>query len=103
MSKRTAILFAVLVALSLSARLSAATRGTSAEAKAMLQKAIGHFKSAGRQQALADFTAGKPPFHDREGPDPSSWQGFSCQRAHRPLQDDLGASGLRRTGIRRDR
>jgi cytochrome c len=66
MSKRTAILFAVLVALSLSAGLSAATRGTSAEAKTMLQKAVGHFKSAGRQQALADFMAGKPPFHDRD-------------------------------------
>jgi len=66
MSKRTAILFAVLVALSLSAGLSAAPRSTPAEAKAMLQKAVGHFKSVGRQQALADFRSGKPPFHDRE-------------------------------------
>jgi len=66
MSKRTAILFAVLAALSLNAGLSAATRGTSAEAKAMLQKAVGHFKSVGRQQALADFRSGKPPFHDRD-------------------------------------
>src|SRR5215468_8994717 len=61
MSKRTVILFCVLVALSLNAGLSAASRGTSAE-----QKAVGHFKSAGRQQALADFTAGKSPFHDRD-------------------------------------
>jgi len=66
MRKRTAILFAVLVALSLNAGLSAAPRGTPAEAKAMLQKAVGHYKSAGRQQALADFTAGKPLFRDRE-------------------------------------
>lgn len=66
MSKRTAILFAIFGALSLNAGLSAAPRGTPAEAKAMLQKAVGHFKSAGRQQALADFTAGKPPFHDRD-------------------------------------
>jgi hypothetical protein len=66
MSKRTAILFAVLIALSLSAGLSAAPRSTPAEAKAMLQKAVGHFKSAGRQQALADFTAGKPPYRDRD-------------------------------------
>ena len=67
MSKRMAILLAAVVALSPSAGLSAAApRGTPAEAKAMLQKAVGHFKSAGRQQALADFTAGKPPFRDRE-------------------------------------
>jgi cytochrome c len=44
----------------------AAERGTIAEAKAMLQKAIAHYKSVGRQQALADFTARKPPFADRD-------------------------------------
>ena len=43
-----------------------ATRGTPAEARAMLQKAIDHFKSAGRRQALADFTAGRAPFRDRD-------------------------------------
>ena len=30
----------------------------------MLQLAIQHFKTAGRTQALADFTAGKAPFKD---------------------------------------
>jgi hypothetical protein len=43
-----------------------ADRSTPAEAKAMLQKAVEHFKSAGRERALSDFTAGKPPFRDRD-------------------------------------
>ncbi len=41
-------------------------RGTPAEAQAMLQLAIQHYKTAGRTQALADFTAGKAPFKDRD-------------------------------------
>jgi cytochrome c len=44
----------------------AADRGSTAEAKAMLMKAIAHYKAVGRQQALADFTAEKPPFRDRD-------------------------------------
>ena len=46
--------------------LFAADRGTPDEAKAMLQKAIAHYKSVGRKQALADFNAKKPPFGDRD-------------------------------------
>jgi cytochrome c len=46
--------------------LSAAVRGTPAEAKAMLQKAVSHYKSVGRKQALADFTSKKAPFGDRD-------------------------------------
>ena len=42
-------------------------RGTSAEAEAMLAKAIAHYETAGRAQALADFTARKAPFADRDG------------------------------------
>jgi len=41
-------------------------RGTPAEAKAMLQLAIAHYNSVGRKQALADFTAKKSPFGDRD-------------------------------------
>jgi cytochrome c len=41
-------------------------QGTPAEAKAMLQKAVGHYAGVGRKQALADFTAGKSPFRDRD-------------------------------------
>jgi len=44
----------------------AVTRGTPAEAKELLRKAVEHYKSAGRQQALADFSAGKAPFRDRD-------------------------------------
>jgi cytochrome c len=44
----------------------AAERGTPAEAKAMLQKAVAHYRAVGRKQALADFTAGKSPFRDRD-------------------------------------
>ena len=46
--------------------LLAADRGTPAEAKAMLEKAVAHYKSAGRKQALADFNAKKAPFGDRD-------------------------------------
>lgn len=44
----------------------AANRGTPAEARDMLHKAVDHFKSAGRKQALTDFTTGKTPFRDRD-------------------------------------
>jgi hypothetical protein len=44
----------------------AANPGTAAEAKAMLQKAVDHYKSVGREKALGDFTAGKAPFRDRD-------------------------------------
>ena len=49
-----------------SAFAAAADRGTPAEAKAMLAKAVAHYKEAGRSQALADFNAKKPPFGDRD-------------------------------------
>src|SRR5262249_50633554 len=41
-------------------------RGTPAEAKAMLEKAVEHYKSVGRTQAFADFNAKKAPFFDRD-------------------------------------
>jgi len=44
----------------------AAQRATRPEAEAMLQKALAHYKTAGRKQALADFTAKKAPFSDRD-------------------------------------
>lgn len=44
----------------------AGDRGTPTEAKAMLQKAVAHYSAVGRTQALADFTAGKSPFRDRD-------------------------------------
>lgn len=41
-------------------------RGTVAEARAMLAKAIAHHQKVGRAQAFADFTAKKAPFADRD-------------------------------------
>lgn len=43
-----------------------AQRATPAEAKAMLQKAVAHYREVGRVKALADFTGKKAPFSDRE-------------------------------------
>ena len=41
-------------------------RGTPAEAKAMLLKAVDHYDSVGREQALSDFNHKKAPFGDRD-------------------------------------
>jgi hypothetical protein len=41
-------------------------RGTPDEAKTMLQKAVDHYNSVGRKQALADFTGRVAPFFDRD-------------------------------------
>lgn len=57
--KNKAALSSLLFALAAGA-LFAADRGSPAEA--LLQRAIAHYKSVGRQQALSDFTAKKPPF-----------------------------------------
>src|SRR5262245_2823457 len=65
--KKTKILFrSTVLVFSASVLLFAGERGTPAEAKAMLQKAIAHYKEVGRKQALADFNAKKPPFGDRD-------------------------------------
>ena len=46
--------------------LATSERGTPAEAKAMLQKAVEHYQATGRKQSLADFTGRKAPFIDRD-------------------------------------
>jgi hypothetical protein len=43
-----------------------AERGTPTEAKAMLVKAVAHYKAVGRKQALEDFTKKVAPFGDRD-------------------------------------
>ena len=45
---------------------SGAERGSPAEAQAMLAKAVAHYKSVGRTQALADFNKKAAPFSDRD-------------------------------------
>jgi hypothetical protein len=57
---------ALILFLALAPLMLAADRGTAAEAKAMLVIAITHYRDVGRKQALADFTAKKPPFGDRD-------------------------------------
>ena len=42
------------------------TMGTPEEAQAMLQKAVAHYDSAGRTQALSDFNQRVAPFFDRD-------------------------------------
>jgi cytochrome c len=54
------------MALVLTVGVHAGDRGTPSEAKAMLAKAIAHYKAVGRKQALADFTGKKAPFVDRD-------------------------------------
>lgn len=54
------------VAFSAGPCLFAGQRGTPAEAKAMMEKAVAHYKEVGRTQALADFNAKKAPFADRD-------------------------------------
>ena len=56
----------LLYVMTIATGLFAADRGTPAEAKAMLQKAVAHYKDVGRKQALADFTVKKAPFGDRD-------------------------------------
>ena len=54
------------VSIVLTADVRADDRGSPAEAKSMLAKAVAHYKTVGRKQALADFTGKKAPFSDRD-------------------------------------
>ncbi len=45
---------------------AAGSRGTPAEADALLKQAVAHYEKVGRAPALADFTAKKAPFADRD-------------------------------------
>jgi cytochrome c len=54
------------VALAGAALAAVADRGTPAEARDMLHKAVAHYSAVGRTQALADFNAKKAPFGDRD-------------------------------------
>jgi cytochrome c len=43
-----------------------AAHGTKEEAIAMTKKAVEHMKAVGKEAAFADFSAGVPPFKDRD-------------------------------------
>lgn len=55
-----------LVALFVAAGVVGVERGTPGEAKAMLAKAVAHYRAVGRQRALADFNKKVAPFGDRD-------------------------------------
>jgi signal transduction histidine kinase len=46
--------------------LLAATRGTLAEAKALMEKAVAHYQKVGRKQALEDFNTNRKEWVDRD-------------------------------------
>lgn len=48
------------------AELVAGDHATAVDARIMLQKAVAYYKLVGRKRALADFTAQRPPFRDRD-------------------------------------
>ena len=50
----------------LAARLDAGERGTPDEGKALLSKAVAHYRAVGRKQALSDFMDRKGSFIDRD-------------------------------------
>jgi len=63
---RRTLLTALVLSMALQGSLDAGERGTPAEAKAMLGKAVAHYKAVGRKQALADFMDRKGSFIDRD-------------------------------------
>lgn len=64
--RKLTLLLLVLFTVASAGTLLAADRGTPEQAKAMLQKAVAHYKDVGRKQALADFNGKKAPFGDRD-------------------------------------
>lgn len=66
MSKLLVLVLIMLTSVVDPLNLCADERGTPAEARTMLEKAVAHYKAVGRKQALADFTGKKSPFADRD-------------------------------------
>lgn len=66
MNRHLATVTVAAMALSLAVGLSAQARGTPAQAQAMLKRAVQHYDSVGRAQALKDFMAKQPAFFDRD-------------------------------------
>jgi len=62
----TAACAALALAIALPAAAQDKSKGTAAEATAMVQKAIAHLKKAGREKAFADFNNKTGPFTDRD-------------------------------------
>ena len=63
---RTSMVWTLVLSVVLAGGLDAGERGTPAEAKALLSKAVAHYKAVGRKQALGDFMNRKGGFIDRD-------------------------------------
>ena len=63
MVKRIALFFVAILPV---AGVFAENRGTPAEAKALMRKAVAHYQKVGRKQALADFNTNRKEWMDRD-------------------------------------
>jgi cytochrome c len=66
MRHRSLVSFLALLVFFIMLPLFAATRGTLAEAKALMEKAVAHYQKVGRKQALADFNTNRKEWVDRD-------------------------------------
>ena len=67
MTRILTVLAAVLaLAMGMPASAQEKSKGTAAEATAMVDKAIAHIKKVGREKAFADFSSKKAPWVDRD-------------------------------------
>ncbi len=64
--KTLSVALALALSSSLGTKLAAESGATPLEARALLEKALAHYKSVGRKEAFADFTAKKRPFGERD-------------------------------------
>lgn len=66
MKSRSVVIASAALVLGVSAAAQAQTRGTPAQAQAMLARAVAHYDSVGRAQALKDFMTRGSAFFDRD-------------------------------------
>jgi cytochrome c len=66
MTRIVSFVAAILLAIGFPALAQDKSKGTSAEATAMVHKAIDHIKKVGREKAFADFSSKKAPWVDRD-------------------------------------
>ena len=66
MTRILSVFAALMLAISSYAFAQDKSKGTAAEATAMVAKAIAHIKKVGREKAFADFSSKQPPWVDRD-------------------------------------
>ena len=65
-TRKSIVVLAVALGMLIGSNVRAGDRGTAEEARALLQKAVEHYKQVGRTKALEDFTGKKAPWVDRD-------------------------------------